>query len=420
MPLVPTIWTTSSPATWAQAPEWMNFHFLLEAERCPKAAALRHAEYPQIWTKHGYPDKPHASAITGRIVHASVERIARELALDHCVRLQDPKAIEVLKKMGGYSTVISQFTESVLATFADNPRYIPVSDTISSIVRSRVPQIREQIQVLLSRLVWSGGAGPVIEVNGSTTESPTSTRRQSPLPLGTHFEVELRDEALRWKGFADLIEVQGSDVAIVDFKTGDKSDVHELQIRIYALLWLRDAELNPAATPAAKLILSYPRGDEVLPGITQAQANELAAELKTRTDRVRESLHAEKLKANLSAEHCGKCQVRHLCPEYWTPMRQKAAPRANGKQMYFDDVELVITQRRGDTVWDAMCSTSDLLLPSAKVMVRIQPIASVIEDQLIPGTRIRLTDALVSIRDGDTPLVHMMNSTEVLVAPPSA
>ena len=294
----------------------MNFHFLLEAERCPKAAALRHAEYPQIWTKHGYPDKPHASAITGRIVHASVERIARELALDHCVRLQDPKAIEVLKKMGGYSTVISQFTESVLATFADNPRYI--------------------------------------------------------------------------------------------------------QIRIYALLWLRDAELNPAATPAAKLILSYPRGDEVLPGITQAQANELAAELKTRTDRVRESLHAEKLKANLSAEHCGKCQVRHLCPEYWTPMRQKAAPRANGKQMYFDDVELVITQRRGDTVWDAMCSTSDLLLPSAKVMVRIQPIASVIEDQLIPGTRIRLTDALVSIRDGDTPLVHMMNSTEVLVAPPSA
>src|SRR6267154_2593149 len=132
MDATPAIWTTRSPAIWANAPEWMNFHFLIEAERCPRSVALRYSSYPTIWKRRGYPDKPTISSIFGQIVHSSVRRIVHELARRGCQSLRDPKAIQILKTIGGYSRVISENTNSLLDRLRDNPRFSRTREATST------------------------------------------------------------------------------------------------------------------------------------------------------------------------------------------------------------------------------------------------------------------------------------------------
>jgi hypothetical protein len=413
MPNLPPIWTTTAPAVWAQAPEWMSLHLLLEAERCPKAVVLRRSKYPQIWGRDGYPEKPAIAGICGQVVHASVARIVSELAARACRSLQDPEAVVYMKSMGGYSTIILQLASSILASLTDNPRFSPVADNVASAVKARIPRMREQVQVLLSKLVWNSVPRPAANVGDGSVR--IQTRKRCALTPGTHFEVELRDEKLKWKGIADLIEFLGDRSVITDFKTGDKSDSHILQLRVYALLWARDGDVNPMATPAVKLILSYPPADHVLPGLNQAETGALEVDLKARADLVRKSFEGEKTQARPSVENCTGCHVRHICAEYWTAQRQKRTLSGNSTEYSFDDVGVVLSERRGDSTWEARCEISDLIPSSARILLRLSYATTEIGNRLTPGTRLRLIDAFVTAGDGEMPLVQMTSVTEILL-----
>jgi hypothetical protein len=408
-----TIWTTTSPAAWAHAPEWMNLHLLLEAERCPKAVVLRRSSYPQVWNRDGYPEKPNPASIFGQIIHASVARIVVNLAKDGCTSLQDPRAMVSLKAMGGYSKIISEVASSILARLSDNPRFIPITDYVTSTVRMRIPQIRQHVQVLISRMVWNGSAR--LPANAGVNPGQVQTSRRKPLAAGTHFEVKLRDEELKWNGVADMIDFSADECVITDFKSGEESEFHALQIRVYALLWLRDVELNPRATRASKLILSYARGDKVSPGISEIDADVLDNDLRIRSELVRSSFDGDKTKAILSDENCAQCQVRHLCREYWTSERKISRP-TKSRDCYFDDLEVVVTARRADRTWEADCKISNILSAPVRVLVRISSEALPLACHLNPGTRLRLIDALVSPGEENIPLVQMAIFTELLVS----
>ena len=327
MKAVPAIWTVRRPRALGQAPEWMSFHFLTEAEQCPRSTALRHGNYPDLWNRSGYPRKPHLAALSGQIVHIVVRRIALELARGGCASLQEAKAVQILKDLGGYTKLIVQSTDAVLNSLVGNPRGEFVRDHITSRLRAHVAEIREQVQVLVARLRWQEETIPPSLLDTpvmAPSNVPGLTRK--PLGFGTHFEVELRDEQLGWKGIADLLSISEDDCAITDFKTGERSECHELQVRIYALLWARDNELNPSGRHATRLVLSYSQGEHDVTSLDDVwEENALAADLRTRTAAVRQALQSPEPKANVSEENCRTCEVRHLCNEYWNAIRPKAA-----------------------------------------------------------------------------------------------
>ena len=68
------------PKVWASSPEWMSFSFAQDAGECPRRAALRRSEYPEIWQGHGYPPSYSFAAAKGTIVHEALAKISRELA----------------------------------------------------------------------------------------------------------------------------------------------------------------------------------------------------------------------------------------------------------------------------------------------------------------------------------------------------
>jgi CRISPR/Cas system-associated exonuclease Cas4 (RecB family) len=350
MPNIPPICTATGPTDWASPPEWMSIHYLLAAERCPRSVALRYSRYTTIWKKQGYPEKPHVSSLIGRIVHSSVERIASELAKKGVRSLSDSGAVQVLREMGGYSVVVSRVTEAALISLQDNPRLDRQMGVLRAALRTNAPRIREEVQVLLSRMTWE----PMDTSQRAITRNLGSgSTTRGALSSGLHFEAELRDAALKFRGIADSIEVGKTGCTITDFKTGGESENHEFQLRVYALLWQNDSDLNPAGRPATKLTLSYPRADQNVTVPTQAELADLSKELNSRSEMVREEIGTSLPKANLSIENCGRCEVRQLCAPYWTTSRQNA-PDIPAQDAKFDDIEIVRCSTSGDTLGSGM------------------------------------------------------------------
>src|ERR1019366_1739607 len=192
-----------------------------------------------------YPPSFNAAAARGTIVHAGLNRIIRALVLSGCTDLSDPNAFAILKQLGGYSAILSDEFLHWMSRCDSNPRLEREEDVIQHRLESLLPEMRIATQKLLRgtclvhHAMHKKGHGPVAA--GGLQE-------------GVYFEVDLRHPTLRWKGFADLIEITAAgDVAITDFKTGDWKQVDEYQLQIYALLWARDTVRNPTGKLATKL-----------------------------------------------------------------------------------------------------------------------------------------------------------------------
>ena len=410
-PPLPPMYVTLGPSEYAQAPEWMNVHFLLETERCPRAVTLKYSSYPAIWPKNRYPERPSLSALSGQIVHATVGRLVKELASRSCKSLQESRAVECLRALGGYSAVISVVTKDILSQLDANPRFEPLRDRACAQLQLLLPQLREQVQLLLSRLSWESTTLVRREFSGKIDAKAVGVRR--PLTPGAHFEVEMRDEETKWRGIADLIEFNENACSITDFKTGDYQEAHELQIRIYALLWRRDSGLNPSAHSAKRLVLSYPKGELTVSPLDEVTEVEFLKELLERTAAVRRSLGRPDAKAKLSIENCRYCTVRHLCSDYWTGARSTYGWSQVQGGRCFDDMEVILTEQRSLNLWEAKCQASNFLSPGSSTVVRF-PTPIPCADALVPGCRIRLIDAMLCLPELDNPaMVHLVGTTEL-------
>jgi hypothetical protein len=408
---LPPIFTTCAPTEWLPAPEWMNVHYLLRAEKCPRSAALRYARYGSIWDRNGYPDKLFVAAASGTIIHSAVAHIATQLANKGCTSTADPNFCAQLKALGGYSKFINDAISDVDSSLTVNPRFQVIRESFVTSLRGQIPKFRENIQLHLSRLTWTGRESP--PASRLLAHGHVKSHPRSALVPGFYFEVELRDPVLKWKGIADLLELTNSSCALTDFKSGSPSDDHEFQLHVYARLWHSDSDLNPRAIPVTKLTLSYSSEERDVPFPKAVQIS-LGSAIQARTQSVRDAITGPTSKAVLRDDICPNCDVRHLCNEYWTSARP-AAQAHTLQTNRFDDVQLVLKSQKGESTWLADVQVATQLKLPTEALLRWSAVQSPVFQNLNACTEIRLSGALVSAVDDDYPVLTCVATTDVIV-----
>ncbi len=400
------LWSVKSPTLQASAPEWMSFHFFVDAERCPRAAMLKSASYMHLWEGQGYPKRPSAAALAGIVVHSATETIVKVFIKAGVTSMSDPKTMDCLRELGGYMAVLSKTLDAVLRLEEDNPRFQRPKAAIVKSLRMQMPRIRESIQQLLASRAWKLSDA----VNKGTSPTRTiSSEGRYPLPQGSHFEVDLVDRSMMWRGRADLVTVTSGGCSVVDWKTGQESEDHHRQMQVYALLWDGDSELNPSRLPTESLKLSYggmtvevavPHGEKLI---------ELKRILCERTEKVRAELELDPVPARPSADNCRFCQVKLICDDCWS-WNQSSTEKKDA----FNDLELVLINATNESSWSAESNLKAVGIPT--VLLKRSQCDDGLWSALQPGMKLRMSDAMVTFReDGEQPLVAFTTFTEVLL-----
>jgi hypothetical protein len=182
---------------------------------------------------------------------------------------------------------------------------------------------------------------------------------------------------------------------IRDFKTGAAKPQHELQLRIYALLWMRDHEVNPSGAPMTKLVLSYSTGTVDVPAPRELELEELAREMGARTEAAVRHLQGDPPEARPSRETCSFCAVRHLCDEFWTAAQGSVFEKRSADG--FDDLQIRIYAPHGSTSWDGTIEASVQTGFVGPVLLRLTEAS----DDVRPGRRIRVLGGYVSAPEAE-------------------
>jgi CRISPR/Cas system-associated exonuclease Cas4 (RecB family) len=385
----------------------MSYSFLAEAEKCPRAAFLKDSDYGELWDKPGYPQRPNAAAVAGSVVHAAAERILRQLIADGVSTTRSTAAAQSMRSLGGFSAVLSSAFEKALEKEAANPRFTEFEFTLRKQIEVRMPRMRESLQEILAdrQLLASPDS-----TAGASLPRRGDHQRRSLLP-GTHFEVELRDAVLRWKGRVDMLTLSDEGCSISDIKTGQPDDSHALQLQIYALLWSADSDLNSRQTPVTSLQIGYSAGVVTIEVPTQDESSALRAELLKRTRLIRQELSLPIVPAKPSPSNCGYCQVKLLCDDFWIAMPAMLSPTDK-----FRHIELTLTRQESDSLWVA--TTTSLKANPHKDEVYIKRPSERVSfwAELLPGIKLRLTDAMVTYGQPDEkPLISITAHTEPLL-----
>lgn len=414
------MWQAGPPRGWPTPPQLMSPSLLFEIEACPRRWALRRADYSHIGLSDGYPMPLQTPALEGSVVHAALQTIIASLRKSGCDSLSDPNAITVLRGLGGFSSILSASMEDVVRNLADNPRVAPNLGEIRRRLESRLPSLRERLQKQVSQFPLRRGSGHVSRGVASEVDSGKVGRRR--LGSGCYSEVELRALELGWVGIADVITLVDGKCEIRDFKTGEPSRDHVTQMRIYALLWARDPELNPDALPADRLVISYDRNEVLVEPATAGELDEFETEIKHRTGAARKALQSCPPEARPNANNCRFCPVRHLCEEYW-PWLGRTKMEPVSPQNFFADLQISLGDQRSESCWEGSIEVSGRPHTEGPVLLR----ATQTPFAFTTGQRLRLLNASVTLRIMDSaesksvgPAVTIVSTSEVFELPPSA
>ena len=337
---------------WAEAPARFSFTSLTEAEDCPRRWGLRRSDYPGLWSGNGYPDRPSTAALTGEVVHRSLETIVDALVTNGCAGPHDESAVSVMRSLGGYSEVIREAIDERVQELRDNPRCRDRVEQVAGDLRQRVAEMRQETQALVSRTPFLS-RGPQREPSAGSNPKATGTRQ---LPDGSYAEFTLRATSLRLAGRADLVTLAGTDVHIVDYKTGEPSPQHAEQLRLYALLWSRSDHPDPLRPYATRLSVSYPGLDVDIAVPDEIELEEIERQTAARIARLEEHLAEYPPEARPATERCRRCSVRHLCDPYWQFTELQANSVGRG------DLRGIITECCGPRAWTLRLMNGDDVL----------------------------------------------------------
>lgn len=348
---------------WPSTPARWSHTSLAEIEACPSRWMLSRAAYPDLWDREGYPPLPVVAAIFGNVVHAVVDRLAKKLGAAGITSPSPGDVVGVLSSLGGWRGIVLDAIEGELLKLSDNPRITldRITRVRDELVR-RAPDAADQVKVFLGRGVFPSGSGSSNDKDVSVGRGDVS-RRRAPAGRGAHAEQELTAEKLRLTGRIDLLVVDDAAVTITDLKTGMQNAAHEDQVRLYALLWYLDSQVNPARRLATELRVAHPGmvHSFAAPGLSDLEA--LADAVATRVEAADRITREPPPTANPNEENCQYCYVKHLCDAYWS-----ALPPAITEVSTDDwfDFEGRILRRNGSKSWFAETLTQ----PTAEVLVR--------------------------------------------------
>ena len=365
----------------------MSFSTLSELEACPRRWALSVADYLHVWEKRGYPPRPQITALEGAVVHLALQKITHVLAKHGCTSLREACAFSALKELGGYTAIIAECIDCALHPYEGNPRAAPILDTARQRLSTRVPDFRIRVQKLLSRISLASSNGASLR---ATAHGINEYRHQ--LFHGSHAEVELQVPELDWHGVADLLTLTSGFCEIRDFKTGISKPQYEFQLRIYALLWSLDRNLNPSGRLADKLVISYDENDVEIPAPREDELRFLEDEIRRRTAVVLADLRLNPPDARPSQESCVYCSVRQLCEDYWKwNVREEKGGESPENQ--FTDLQIRLSARHGPASWDGIVEASSAIKVGWPILLRISKLLF----ELHPGQRLRILNLKISI-----------------------
>jgi hypothetical protein len=294
--------------------------------------------------------------------------------------------------------MLARSLEATLERLSGNPRFDRVREHVESELRARLPRLRELVQLLLARIEMHPRPSRASRDGGPQPQ-------RTPLGAGSHSEVELSVEDLGWMGKADLISVGDDICEIADFKTGNHDEeAHAFQLRLYALLWSRDAVVNPEGRLANRLRVIYGGTDVEVPAPSHAELASLAEEARSRRESALDALSTRPPKATPSVDSCRYCGVKQLCDEYWSQATQEVLERDRTAQDGpWRDVEVEVGARHGPNSWDGRVVIGAGLAKGAAVLLRFSATDTTAQAILAISKRVRLIGAVVS-KPGDSPL----------------
>jgi hypothetical protein len=348
---------------WPSTPSRWSHSSLKEVEACPSQWMLSRADYPAIWQQRGYPPPPVVAAVFGNVVHGVVERLAKELGAAGIASASEGDVVSVLGSLGGLRAILLDAIDRELTRLGGNPRATPeqVGRVRDELVR-QLPDAADQVKVFLRRGAFlpPRGSGASADAEAAGTEALLP---RSPAGPGAHVELEVTAETLRMTGRVDLLIVDDTDVDITDFKTGLESEDHDDQVRLYALMWYLDMQVNPARRLATRLRLAYSEKERAVAAPDAAQLQSLEKAIRARVEAADEVTRNPPPIAHPSEENCRFCNVKHLCDAYWTELPPAVAGVLSDQWF---DFEGRILRQNGSRSWFA----ESLADPPAEVLVR--------------------------------------------------
>jgi CRISPR/Cas system-associated exonuclease Cas4 (RecB family) len=360
---------------------------------------LSRSSYPSVWERPGYPTQVSLPALVGTVIHGGLETILRRLHESGCGSVNDADAVQVLRGLGGYSSVVEQRIAIELESLEENPRVAHRLDVLRARLSERVPEMRRRVQAAIARvtLVPHQAAPKGVSEDGAV----------GPLREGSHPELRLSAPDLRFVGRADLLTISNGECAIVDFKTGAPHEAHMAQLITYALLWSRDTALNPAGIPVSSLVVAYDSHDVHVDPPSAAGLDEFAADLTARLASAESDLLERPPPARPSPATCAYCPVRQLCNDYWAAFGDALFEHAPPVEQ-FVDCEGKVLARNGSRSWVLAIGS-----PYQKVLLRT-PSESVVFETPVS---VRLTNVALSWRDDEISerVLTLTQSSEVFI-----
>lgn len=309
----------ASDAILPAPPRYWSYSSLKDIEGCPRRYMLARASYPGIGNEEGYPRLPIVPALIGEVVHDALEMIVNRLVAAGCETARTASAFEEMRSLGGITAVVDRIVTKKVEGLATNSRLDDEGRRrLGRDLGNRVADARAQVQEYLSRARFELqlAAEPAFP-GGSAKQGPRATSRPR-ARLGPNTETKVVSEELRLTGAIDLLDVHTDHAAILDYKTGAEDPSHADQLRMYALLWDLDREVNPGGVPATELKAAYANHDVTITAPTSAELRLLQKSVSDRIAAADASFDAPVPLAKPSIEQCERCDVRQLCRDYWT------------------------------------------------------------------------------------------------------
>src|SRR5205085_3310082 len=217
----------------------------------------------------------------------------------------------------------------------------------------------------------------------------------------------------------DALTLSDASCELVDYKTGIPKPEHEEQIRLYSLLWARDAQLNPTGRTVDRLTLAYPTIDIAVEPPTGSQLDILEEEIISRTKIALGLTQQTPPPAVPNINNCGYCAVRQLCDDYWTQQVQQILAQEALRELpamveHLVDLEVDNLEQQTLLSWSAVVLLCRVLPAHTQVLIRLSESTPLLQNIFSKGTKIRILDALLIDQPEDVTIisVHLTKMSE--------
>lgn len=310
-----------------------SYSSLERAKACPARLKLSYGEYPSIWERKGFPGRVTYPAVRGLVIHRCMEALTKAAAETH--EIGDRRAIAV-RALGGFSRLIEDASRDVLADLAVNPRAKLMIPTWERRLAEDQESIRHRVQSTLRQLV--------VDIENTALNQSTVIGRK-PIERGVFAEFYLRSSDLSLHGWADLFICDAPTDRMIDFKTGQESESHQDQLRLYAALWLAD-DRNAMRRPV-EMTAIYDESEQHFGEMHLSEAVSVLDSWRERVEEAQRILSGQPAQASPERDLCSMCHVKVACDPYWIDL----VAHEPVNELEYVDIEVKLDEQLGNRTW---------------------------------------------------------------------